>query len=76
VSTFSGIGVPTGTPAEIIDRLNREINAGLADPALRARFAEVGGSPIIFTPAQANAFVAAQTEKWAKVIKNAGIKPE
>jgi len=76
VSTFSGVGAPTGTPREIIDRLNREINAALADPAIKARFADVGAMPIVFTPAEANAFVVAQTEKWAKVIKSAGIKPE
>src|SRR5262249_33930898 len=76
VSTFSGVGTPTGTPREIIERLNREINAALADPTILARFADVGAMPIVFTPAEANAFVTAQTEKWAKVIKNAGIKPE
>ena len=76
VSTFSGVGVPTGTPREIIDRLNREINAALADPTIKARFADVGAMPIVFTPAEASAFVTAQTEKWAKVIKSAGIKPE
>jgi tripartite-type tricarboxylate transporter receptor subunit TctC len=76
VSTFSGVGTPTGTPREIIDRLNREINAALADPTIKARFADVGAMPIVFTPAEANAFVVAQTEKWAKVIKSAGIKPE
>jgi tripartite-type tricarboxylate transporter receptor subunit TctC len=76
VSTFSGVGVPTGTPREIIERLNREINAALADPTIKARFADVGAMPIVFTPAEANAFVTAQTEKWAKVIKSAGIKPE
>src|SRR5262245_17479071 len=76
VSTFSGVGVPTGTPREIIDRLNHEINAALADPTILARFADVGAQPIVFTPAEANAFVIAQTEKWAKVIKSAGIKPE
>jgi tripartite-type tricarboxylate transporter receptor subunit TctC len=76
VSTFSGVGVPTGTPREIIERLNREINAALGDPMILARFADVGAMPIAFTPAEANAFVIAQTEKWAKVIKSAGIKPE
>jgi tripartite-type tricarboxylate transporter receptor subunit TctC len=76
VSTFSGVGTPTGTPREIIERLNREINAALADPTILARFADVGAMPIVFTPAEANAFVTAQTEKWAKVIRSAGIKPE
>jgi tripartite-type tricarboxylate transporter receptor subunit TctC len=68
--------VPAGTPREIIERLNREINAALADPTIKARFADVGAMPIVFTPAEAGAFVTAQTEKWAKVIKSAGIKPE
>jgi tripartite-type tricarboxylate transporter receptor subunit TctC len=75
-STWFGIGVPVGTPREIIERLNREINAALADPSILARFADIGAMPIVFTPAQANAFVTAQTEKWAKVIRSAGIKPE
>jgi tripartite-type tricarboxylate transporter receptor subunit TctC len=76
VRTFSGVGVPTGTPREVIARLNREINAGLANPAITARFADVGASPVIMSSAEANAFVKAQTEKWAKVIKEAGIKAE
>ncbi len=76
VRTFSGVGVPSGTPREIIDRLNREINAGLANPAIKARLADVGASPVIVSSAEANAFVRAQTEKWAKLIKDAGIKAE
>ena len=76
VRTFSGVGVPSGTPPEIVERLNKEINAGLANPTIKARFADAGASPAIVTSAEANAFVKAQTEKWAKVIKNAGIKPE
>jgi tripartite-type tricarboxylate transporter receptor subunit TctC len=76
VRTFSGVGVPSGTPPEIVARLNKEINAGLANPAIKARFADVGASPVIVSSAEANAFVKAQTEKWAKVIKEAGIKAE
>src|SRR5262245_17706625 len=76
VRTFSGVGAPSGTPAEIIERLNKEINAGLANPVIKARFAEVGATPAIRTPAEANAFVREQTEKWAKVIRDAGIKAE
>jgi len=76
VRTFSGVGVPTGTPREIIERLNKEINAGLANPAVTARFAEVGASPVIMSSAEANAFVKTQTEKWANVIREAGIKAE
>ena len=73
---FSGGGVRSGPPPEIIERLNKEINAGLANPAIKARFADVGASPVVMSSAEANAFVRAQTEKWAKVIKSAGIKAE
>jgi tripartite-type tricarboxylate transporter receptor subunit TctC len=76
VRTFSGVGAPSGTPPEIVERLNKEINAGLANPTIQARFADAGASPAIVTSAEANAFVSAQTEKWAKVIKEAGIKAE
>jgi tripartite-type tricarboxylate transporter receptor subunit TctC len=76
VRTFSGVGVPAGTPGEIVERLNREINAGLANPTIKARFADVGASPVVVSSAEANAFVKAQTEKWAKLIKSAGIKAE
>ena len=77
VRTFSGVGVPSGTPREIIERLNREINAGLADPARSRRaLPRSGGMPVIMSSAEANAFVRAQTEKWAKLIKSAGIKAE
>jgi tripartite-type tricarboxylate transporter receptor subunit TctC len=76
VRTFSGLGVPSGTPPEIVARLNKEINAGLAHPTIKARFADVGASPVIMTSAEANAFVKAQTEKWAKLIKSAGIKAQ
>ena len=76
VSTWSGVGVPRGTPTEIIDRLNREINAGLADPAIAARFTEVGAVPLRFTPAELAARIARDVEKWAKVVELAGMKPE
>jgi tripartite-type tricarboxylate transporter receptor subunit TctC len=76
VTTWSGIGVPRGTPTEIIERLNRENNAGLADPAIKARLAEVGATPIVMTPAAFGAMVAADTEKWARIIKASGMKPE
>jgi tripartite-type tricarboxylate transporter receptor subunit TctC len=61
---------------EIIKRLNREINAGLATADLRARFSEVGTIPMILSAAEFGAFVTAEAEKWAKVVKFAGIKPE
>jgi tripartite-type tricarboxylate transporter receptor subunit TctC len=76
VSTFSGVGTPTGTPREIIERLNREINAGLANPAIKGRYREVATTPIVYSPAEFGAYVAAETEKWSKVVKRAGIKPE
>src|SRR5262245_10786522 len=72
VSGASGVGVPRGTPAEIIERLNREINAALASPGVQSRFAEVGAVPIRFTLAEAAARVARDMEKWAKVIERAG----
>ena len=72
-SAWYGIGAPRGTPTEIIDRLNSAINACLAEPVLNARLADVGGMPFSSSPAQFGNFIAAETEKWAKVIKSAGI---
>ena len=74
--TFHGIGVPKSTPVDIVDRLNREINAGLADPKLKTRLAELGGVPMPMTPADFGKFIADETEKWAKVIRTANLKPE
>jgi len=71
---FTGVGVPRGTPPEVIARLNREINAGLADPGLRKRFDDLTVTPLIFTPAEFGAYMTSKTEKWAKVIKAANIK--
>jgi tripartite-type tricarboxylate transporter receptor subunit TctC len=75
-SAGTGIGVPAATPVEIIERLNRDINACLSDPGLKARYADVGAVPMILTPAEARAKIASDTEKWRKVIENAGLKPE
>jgi tripartite-type tricarboxylate transporter receptor subunit TctC len=72
----TGIGVPAATPAEIIERLNHDINASLAEPTLKARFADVGAVPIILTPSQGRARIAADTKNWAKIIQTAGLKPE
>ncbi len=74
VNGWLGIGVPRGTPTTIIDKLNQEINAGLADPDIRKRLIGLGGVPRSMTPAQFGNFIAQETEKWAKVIKFAGIK--
>jgi tripartite-type tricarboxylate transporter receptor subunit TctC len=75
-SAFYGIGVPTSTPAEIIDTLNKEINAGLSDPKLKARFAELGSTVVPGSPAEFGKIVARDTEKWATVIRSGNIKPE
>ena len=71
---WQGVGAPRNTPAEIIDKLNKEINAGLGDPRIKARVADLGGTVFISSPADFGAFIAAYTEKWAEVIKFAGAK--
>jgi tripartite-type tricarboxylate transporter receptor subunit TctC len=68
--------VPRGTPPEIVDRLNRDINAGLANPSIQARLLEIGTIPMIVTAAEFGAYISAETEKWAKVIKFAGVKAD
>jgi tripartite-type tricarboxylate transporter receptor subunit TctC len=75
-SAFYGIGAPKDTPAEIVDALNKQINAGLADPAMKARLIELGSSPFPSSPADFGKLVVGETEKWAKVIKSANIKPD
>jgi tripartite-type tricarboxylate transporter receptor subunit TctC len=75
-SGFAGIGVPRNTPVDIIDMLNKELNAGLADPKIKARIVELGGTVAGGTPAEFAAILSEATEKWAKVIKVAGIKAE
>ena len=74
--SWGGIGVRRGTPPEIIERLSHEINAGLADPVVRKRLNDVAAMPIISTPAEFSAFMAVETEKWAKVVRASGIRPE
>lgn len=71
-----GVGAPRNTPTEIVDRLNREITAGVADPKIKARFAELGGTALALTPAEFGKLLADETGKWAKVIRTANIKPE
>jgi tripartite-type tricarboxylate transporter receptor subunit TctC len=75
-SGHQGIGAPRSTPAEIIETLNREINAGLADPKVKARLAELGGVVLPGSADEFGRFIVAETEKWAKVVKFAGIKPQ
>jgi tripartite-type tricarboxylate transporter receptor subunit TctC len=71
-----GIGAPTNTPAEIIERLNKAINKGLADPKMKPRLSDIGAIPTPMTPAEFGAFIAAETEKWGKVIRTGNIKPD
>jgi tripartite-type tricarboxylate transporter receptor subunit TctC len=74
VSEWFGLGAPKATPAAIIRKLNTETNASLADRALVAHMAELGGAPMVFSPSELDAFVAAETDKWAKVVKFSGAK--
>jgi tripartite-type tricarboxylate transporter receptor subunit TctC len=73
---LGGIGAPKGTPVEIIDKLNSEINAVLADPGFKARYAEFGATPLARSPTEFAKLIVDETEKWGKVVKFAGIKPE
>jgi tripartite-type tricarboxylate transporter receptor subunit TctC len=75
-SAFFGISAPRDTPREIIDNLNKEINAGLADPKMKARLADLGGAVLAGSPADFGKVIAEETQKWGKVVKFAGIKPE
>jgi tripartite-type tricarboxylate transporter receptor subunit TctC len=76
ISTWYGVGAPKGTPAEVIDKLNREINEILADPKAKARLADLGGTPLVVSPADFGRLIADETEKWGKVVKFAGLRPE
>ena len=75
-SAWFGIGAPTGTPAEIVNKLNKEVNAALDDPKMKARLADFGGTPLPGSPAQFGKLIAEETEKWGKVIRAANIKPQ
>jgi tripartite-type tricarboxylate transporter receptor subunit TctC len=71
-----GLGAPRKTPAEIVDTLNKEINAALADPNMKARLADLGGTVLAGSPADFGKLIAEETEKWGKVVKFSGAKPE
>jgi tripartite-type tricarboxylate transporter receptor subunit TctC len=75
-SSWYGIGAPKGTPPEIIERLNKEINAGLADPKIKARLDDMGGTPLLGPAAEFGKLIVDETEKWAKVVKVSGAKAE
>jgi tripartite-type tricarboxylate transporter receptor subunit TctC len=75
-STWYGVGAPKNTPADIVEKLNKEINAGLANPKLKARLTELGGMMLTGSAAEFGAFIVEETEKWAKVVKFSGAKAE
>jgi tripartite-type tricarboxylate transporter receptor subunit TctC len=75
-SQWYGIGAPRNTPVEIVDKLNKEINAAIADPGMKARFAAIGGEPLPGSPAEFGKLISEETEKWGRVVRAAGIKPE
>jgi tripartite-type tricarboxylate transporter receptor subunit TctC len=75
-SGWQGIGAPKNMPADIIERLNKETNAALVDPKMKARIADLGGVPSPMTPSEFGKFIADETDKWGKVIRAAGIKAE
>ncbi len=75
-SSWHGVGVPKNTPAEIVEKLNKEINAVLADSKAKGRVADLGGVPMPMTPSEFGKFIAGETDKWGKVIRAANIKPE
>ena len=75
-SPWWGVGVPKNTPTDIVDKLNKEINAGLADPNIRARFADLGVTAFPGSPADFGKLIAEETKKWAKVVMFAGIKAD
>ena len=76
VTGWLGVGVPKGTAADIVERLNQEINAALADPVVKARMADIGSEPLPGSTAEFAKLVARETEKWSKVVKFAGLKAD
>ncbi len=75
-SAWFGIGAPRHTPAVVIDKLNKEINVAFGDPRIKARFAELGGTALVGSPAEFGKLIADETEKWTKVVRFSGAKPE
>jgi len=75
-SNWFGVGAPKATPAEIVEKLNKEINAGLAEPKMKARLADLGGDVLTLSPADFGKLIAEDTEKWRRVIRAANIKAE
>jgi tripartite-type tricarboxylate transporter receptor subunit TctC len=75
-STWYGVGAPMGTPVEIVDQLNKEINGALIDPKLKAQLADLGAAVLVGSPGDFGKFIAEETDKWGKVVKFAGIKPD
>ena len=75
-SNWYGVGIPKNTPVEIVDKLNKEINTGLADPKIKARLADFGGTPLVVSPADFGKLIAEETEKWGEVVKFTGIKAD
>ena len=76
ITQWYDMAAPKNTPAEIVDKLNKEINAAIADPGMKARLAALGGEPLPGSPAAFGKLVAEDTETWARVVKAAGIRPE
>jgi tripartite-type tricarboxylate transporter receptor subunit TctC len=70
------VGAPKNTSSQIIDKLNEAINTGLADPKIKARLADLGGTPLVGSPADFGKLIADETEKWGKVVKSVGIKAD
>lgn len=75
-TAWFGLGAPYGTPSEIVDRLNKTVNAGLADPKMQARYDELGGGIMVSSPAEFGRFIVDETEKWGRVVKFAGLKTD
>jgi tripartite-type tricarboxylate transporter receptor subunit TctC len=75
-SAWYGVGVPKNTPAEIVDKLNKEFETALTDAKMKARLAELGGTVLVGSPADFGKLIADETEKWAKVVKFSGAKPD